>query len=331
MRHIRAKRGFGETIREGSDDKPWLHQHTELAPRDLDFEKELLARRTEVLEEWERLPSQEENLDIPRVTTFLAELGMEYRSAKIMDRRSYRRLNRKTYGVLVGKLQNSAVARYDGYHDFIVLERNYADEDLNGTYSTEGIMVHEQIHANAGYADMVYSTDFTLMGLMRNKQGAVARTGFGTNFPSRGTFFEEGFASLCQGMYVGRRLRENRIDPAEIVETPSPSFKPLKIPRKYVAWSNPHAAAGLRSRNLFSLGNELCTDYSSVAGYGMELLIGQRPELFECLVSARHSVESLRKLPRLLNAIEPGLYSTLAELGYKDSLKGLSKIKDILS
>lgn len=52
------------------------------------------------------------------------------------------------------------------------------------------------------------------------------------------------------------------------------------------------------------------------ARVGLERLVDELPDFYPALIEARASVEGLRKIARLTNSVQPGLYSKLSRLSY---------------
>lgn len=70
----------------------------------------------------------------------------------------------------------------------------------------------------------------------------------------------------------------------------------------------------------------------AVAATGLEMLCEKIPTLRQTLIEARSDVEKLREIPKLINAIKPGLYMEIQKCDYshEEFLRVQNTIKEAL-
>lgn len=258
----------------------------------------------------EDMPSHVENLDIKRVNEFLKRQGIEPTSFKVIDEQEVAEL-----GELYKKtLEDNDLGRlYDpfefdverntslGWHDqtsgqtFVI--RPYMREIENGADITESIIVHEQFHTASGHNNLVIvhddSGDVIHAGNARaglfvtGKNIPFAKSRVDSNF-----FLEEAAACYFEAQY-------------------KKEFTPTRLKRLVDA----HRGVGVPYEYTNFSGGEVSLQNSyGTAGYAMDLMIQEKPELLDAIVESRKSVQGLRDTARIINEIKPGLYGALSRI-----------------
>ena len=284
-----------------------------------------LLLRKEILEQ---IPSKLEGLHTENVRAFFESFpGIVLNECVIFDEEDLPKLRellvpsglldedslgeKKADGCFVAEIRLSLVKRLREY------------EAANGTIFTEGLLVHELAHSSSEYAQYIKPSP-TLYATPRTGF-SILTEGFST---ARGSFLEEGFADMLRGQYVEEYATDEWKTATQIPElgshcspntcvnvTTKIGYQHL-LPLKYL-FRNPKT-------------QRIGYTTSSPAAFGMELLARKNDELYPAILSARHDVESLRDVARIINDIKPGSYSFLQKLKYsnEDFERGLRYIID---
>lgn len=283
-------------------------------------EKAFLNFRSEFNSAVDQLPSHTENLNVGRVNDFVREQGIEPSKFVVIDREELPRLGElyKEHLAKNGMAGLFDASEFDpkkatkqGWHDAMsgltVVIRPYMKEIENGTVFTESIAVHELFHAASDQGDVVIAYD---------DNGGVthagnARTGLsivGKNIPyskarkDTNYFLEEAGASYFEGQY------KKEFASTRLKRPPEPG-REIDLPYEYTRLDG---------------GVVVAQNAYGTAGYALDLMIQEKPELLDAVVESRKSAQGLRDVARIINEIKPGLYSALSRIDptifHKDNL-----------
>jgi hypothetical protein len=193
--------------------------------------------------------------------------------------------------------------------DIVIVQRDRENEKTNGSTYTEGILTHELSHG----------VNQCSQYLKRDNTIESSRSGFAfrlnKDFPW-GWFLEEGFADMIRGEYIEQNITDetskklNNIisklgfDPETFFSLTAETESGLKfeLVRKYYVITQQQ------------IGNAS----SSIAATGLEMLCEKETKLRQTLIEARTNIEKLREIPKLINAIKPGLYMEIQKCGYSE-------------
>ena len=253
-------------------------------------------------------PSHEEGINISRVNRFIERQGLPVRPA-ILIYPEEAPLLRERLAVIgwqdrmvdkLGTTDSDGVLWEGGYIDRLgaaIIVRNRAAEEVNGPLYTECTVVHELAHADF-YDTIAYSSDPLRYHLPRRGL-VIASTP--PDPQALGVTLEEGLPAFLEVGY----LREEGGLPHGVLGKPGWRITGSgdALPNEYV-WKDPNHPDGA------------LVSTPALMGYGIELLVRARPELYSTLIGARRSVQHLRQVPRLLHSIRPGLYDDLRKLSY---------------
>jgi hypothetical protein len=172
--------------------------------------------------------------------------------------------------------------------------------DDAGLYGVAGVLAHEGFHSEAS---------LRTLALQKEKEGEVqvrGRWGLGTEGPKGqlGVFAEEGSAVMFQALCMSKSKSLRPTLPSSVQPT-------IELPEVYQ-----------RIHNLGGVERAAGPD-----GYAMELLawsaeqrkIMKAADFMRMIVASRKheaAIEPLRQLPKVINAIQPGLYARLLHLPY---------------
>jgi hypothetical protein len=134
-----------------------------------------------------------------------------------------------------------------------------------------------------------------------------------------GYFLEEGFADLQRGDYleqnISTKIKEERNSLSVITdEYKTPSGVVYRESKKYLAFMKD--------------GKTIGAPFTAIAATGVEMLCEKIPNLKQVLIEARSDIEKLREIPRLINAIKPGLYLEIQKCGY--SQEEFARVQNII-
>jgi hypothetical protein len=288
-----------------------------------EIRRELFALRNE---------SRTEGLDLKRIDDFMREKGLPVKEALIFSDEDLSEILKicESSGLLPDDAFDECFAYYILELELVLLKRQPEKELLNGVIYTESDIIHEKGHASSNYQ---HYSEF-------DGGVYVPRAGFGLpnndqtgSYSSWGMFFEEGFVEMLSGEYKARfsteKEKQVQFDMFDLPEGFSTDAiedmvdfadEELPLPIKY---------SYLEDEESF------VTSPSSAAAFGVELLCRKSPELYETMIAARSDLDSLRKIPVLIEKIKPGLYGKLTHLltpgeegGEEDFAKGLKIIID---
>jgi hypothetical protein len=285
-------------------------QKTERVEHLKEMPKDWRILREKILNNFE---SKTDGLDIERVKDFMKERNLPIKDFILFDMEDVPKLQ-EIFGENDIRVITGVSGIYLSMLDMIFMRRDREMERVNGSVYGEGNLVHEMNHAAN-----VYNT--------YSKKGEVVtrpRSGFvvlNTHFRAYngkkvekkekqspwGYFLEEGFADLQRGDYIEKNIsavikeKRNRLSAmANEYETQSGSV--YQESKKYLAFMKD--------------GETIGAPFTSIAATGIEMLCEKIPNLGQVLIEARSDIEKLREIPRLINAIKPGLYLEIQKCGY---------------
>ncbi len=250
--------------------------------------------------------SKTDGLDIERVSEFLWSLDLPVSEFVFFNDEDLPELDNlcKDLFDLKNSFANGVQGSYLSELDIIFVRKGAVEEKNIDSVSLEGVLVHEQAHASNTYED--YSEIEN--AVWRPRCGFVLPC---TKFPW-GSFLEEGFADLLRGEYssqnISDREKEKNILKEKEIEN-SPHI-PYRISRKYFYNDEESRSAGNPDGIVWS--------GSSIAATGLEMLCEKEPKLRQTLIESRSDIEKLREIPRLINAIKPGLYLEIQKCAYSE-------------
>jgi hypothetical protein len=214
--------------------------------------------------------------------------------------------------------------------DLAFIRRDREREKVNGSVYSEGIILHELIHSAYKYKQYVkddnkISSPRIGFGLTRNEKNERNRE----KYPW-GNFLEEGFAEFMKCEYaeknidgetnknLDKKIREMGFDPATFLMlwASTKSGERYEVSRKY--WSI--------EKDKLEWGT------SSLCAEGLEILCEKIPELRQVMIEARSDINKLREIPKLINAIKPGLYTEIQKCEYtaEDFIRVQNIIKEAI-
>lgn len=247
----------------------------------------------------EALPNHEDGLNIPAVSEFFAEYGLETSPYRIVSSEDV------NADELV--LEPGRFGEYDLSDDIAVVLRDETSEANNGTVQTESTLVHELAHSSSRERHAVIVLDGS-SGLPL-KGG---RMGFQTINPEtgaiRGAFLEEGFAETLAGRYVSKATGSpNGVwggDVSRSQEFGDGSGHTYELAEKYL-FKDPDAPEGV-----------VCGT-AAIAAEGLDILIRIKPELLDAMIAARAGgAPSIRNMVQVIDGISPGLYGRIRTAQY---------------
>jgi len=250
----------------------------------------------------ERFPTQEvRGLNTTRVEEYIKKNNLKVKPYVIFEKKDLIELKK-----IIGETKlDRSVFDQDKYGlyipeiDLVLLMRDPELEEINGPLFTEGLLVHELVHATGSFGNVVI-TD--------SNSAYTPRSGFflTQNKKPWGWFLEEGFADMLRGEYVSQHATDQDLKRMEqSLSYPSLSFKST-IPLK--SSSNPSILSPIPIKYLFCKPESVMGLISSIAASGVEMLCNANPQLRQRMIEARNSINGLRALTQEIDKIAPGLY-----------------------
>jgi hypothetical protein len=245
-------------------------------------------------------------LDTQRVERFVFDTGLPMKPYFFVEESELDHLKMISDQYWGDHLRGSTMGMYHPELDMIGVKRDPMKEVLNGTAFTESLLVHEQVHSSNIYRHL----------RLYGRNPVVSRHGFSLPYNDEewGYMVEEGFASMLQARYFAQNvltrdfkelnnyLGYSKLDvESQLILFNHKLGKCLPLPAKYM----------YRVDN-----NNISYLVSAVAGYIVELLCRNEPQLEDCLIAARSDISKLREVPKLFNSLSPGLYLELMKGGY---------------
>jgi len=228
--------------------------------------------------------------------------------------------------LLRGAFSQSENGMYIPEIDVSLVRRNSEMEETNGPFSTECVMIHERVHNSSACPYYTVLNNALPYEMYRSRSGlCLPQNEAVSSLGPWGYFFEEGTAELCASLY--RKTYREETQRKKIL-------RELQRPEEWTEESLIQFGEQDKSRYflpvkyLLSGPDGPVVSVSSFAGFGLELLCIKDPSLWEALILGRRKLSSLRKIPKIVNGISPGLYGQLARYGYTDDefIDGLRRI-----
>ena len=296
---------------------PWLGRKSSSAPqrsnqRSISSEMPSWCRdlREEVIA---KIPSNTEGLDTERVSSFISSYNLLVGEHIVFDEEYLPQLKELLLPSrsLRNGLRDGSPGVFIAELDLVLVVRGRDSEVLNGAIYTEGLLVHELVHASGRHRVYVHNGTTVYM----------PRCGFALSNgeTSSGSFFEEGCAEMLRGQYI-QDFSPSRTILGLLDFLSADMVYKYSVDAKYCYFTP------TRGISMFA---------GSPAAYGLELLCERDNQLRDALLSARGRVEDLRRVARIVSQISPNLYRQLrrsAEFGF-DSVgltSGLKIIKETL-
>ena len=282
-----------------------LPQKIPKAERLAEMPEEWRVLREKILNNFE---SKTDGLNIERVKDFMKERNLPVTDFVFFEEKDIPALKeifanvRGADSFFVGNR-----GRYISEINLLFVRREEENEKVNGTIFTEGLLVHELVHSTSQYVQYIKKDDEIF----------VPRAGFGFKYQQLdGVFFggllEEGFADLLRGDYIEQNItNENREKIAK--ERPN-TFDDygFDVADKYMYFTK----------------NSVGMVSTSIAATALEMLCKKEPKLKEVLIEARSDIKKLREIPKLINAIKPGLYLDIQKCEY--SVEDFTRVQNII-
>lgn len=257
-----------------------------------------------------------EGLNLERAEDFIRSQGIEVRPYAVFEPEDFDRIKTILSSIAPHWTSGFESGEYQGIYlpeiGYSLVRRDRSMERMNGALYTEGLLVHELAHATTGYQQFFMNERYAVR---------TPRVGFclTKSVLSWGSFLEEGWADMNRASYVMQHASDADFSVARgifaeqgvteyinlsdtIPATPSTAGwrRPLPLPLKY----------------LYASDVGVVSPSSAFAGYAVELLCSQIPELHPALVAARSASEGLRDVARLLEGFCAGLYRELQKGEY---------------
>jgi hypothetical protein len=273
-----------------------------------------------------------EGIDITRVKQFFENQGLMMNDFIVVDKNDAEKI-KKIEKIISEKTGFSTVLQAGGIYGraltnfgIAIVFRDREMEKLNGAILTEGNLVHELFHLAQNY-DNSWFVD------KKTKIMQERRLGFSLPYLKVGAFFEEGAAEMFRAEYFKQYADESdcqKIETASLLNgingikaNPDDTFcfpygeNVFPLPIKYC-----RVHMGKEGKP------EVLVVKSAVAGYAMELLCQQNPELKNIIKKARQSAEGLREFREAVGKIDPEIYQELFCLYYQtnDFMNGLALV-----
>ena len=267
------------------------------------------------------------------VDSQFAQDGLEIAPIVILDRDNFeqaceisgRPVGEKNYG------------RYATGRSLIQDEPKPGIKEEFGDDYTVGIALHESAHSTAlETGDIVTSkvvtekaVGSTALEATRYFQHISGTSGFNkykwedSKVRAIGNYWEEAFCDLTRVRYLERIDREPKADGEEkVFAERGIRYAGEGVKAPIIDKENDLVTVPMK----FSLctnseeGSELNVLFSQpgIAAYGLELLDGQVPGLFEAMQSSRKEPGKQREVIKMINNVQPGLYKKLRDLPYSD-------------
>jgi|GEM_PF-6010474 len=276
--------------------------------------------------------SSSEGLNMQRVDDFLVQRGLEVKNAVVFRNGDVSGIERilkpmnlppefdlhDVYGLYISEID-------------LVLVRRPPGIDEADRVRMESYLAHEKAHASGGHTNFVE---------LRNGRIFAPRSGFALpenavtgDGDSWGTFLEEGFAEMVAGEYTQTYMSEEEKNKILRIFGESSDRSAASTVKNVITYGDEQLS--LPVKYIYPDGYSYNYTYSGPAAFGLELLCKKSPELYQTLVAARTDIQSLRKIPQLINGIKEGLHAKLMRLenaadpAHTDSFyKGLKMIID---
>jgi hypothetical protein len=289
-----------------------------------------MAVRTKILENFK---NKTDGMNIKRVEDFMKENGLPLLEYIIYDKEDILEIDEMLEGLY--ELDPGMQAGYVSSFNLIFLKRERENCRLNGNVYDEGKLIHELGHSSTRHAHYSVNT--------KTKQAKVTRVGFylsdvkHTDFVGGkkqevpwGGFLEEGFADMLRGEYIERNMsadiRKKIQEKMKSIAREdddwqydmNPKYIFIDVPNEDEDdWSYDAEPAFIDE---FDEDETTWVNYmkSAIAATGLEMLCEKIPILRQTLIEARSDIEKLREIPKLLNAIKPGLYMEIQKCDYSD-------------
>lgn len=276
--------------------------------------------KKELLDEIE---PDEEGINPKRAVDFVSAQGITPRDYIIFNERELRKIfeiyKKHSFKFDEAAYASNWAAMEHNDLDIALIRRQRDYEKFNGPIATERYLVHELGHGASGYSGCVIENDRVTMPRTGSAVGLHWET-------AKGHFIEEGFVESLANDYSNMHATpESR----KIVSRYFPGDKdPLGNLVRPIYFLNERYKKVYfpLSNNYYSVykdGESLATACIDYAAYGMNLLYAKAPELKQTLIESKKDINSLRKVPKILNGLAPNLYQKLRELPYNDEGFGL--------
>lgn len=250
----------------------------------------------------ERFQSDERGIDTGRVESFFTQKGLRTKPNLLIS--SF------NAGMLVGELRLQGIhmesthesGRYLNQLGFSYVVREEDYEETMGPEFSESIAVHEQSHSVSEILSLNAIQD------SEGKHIRLRRDGFMTR--GRGSFLAEAFAELMRVEYV---------------------VNEMGMPYGFLGYEGEFEDTGLPAKYAHVDPDSGEPDFvpSSLAAFGMELLIEKDSGIMPALYEACIDMSGIIEVARRIHQIKPGLFSLLHRLKYEenDFQTGLTAIK----
>jgi hypothetical protein len=277
-------------------------------------------------EKLKKIESKTDGLDIERVKDFMKERGLPIKDFILYDEEDIPKFQE-----IFGEDGTRIIAAVSGIYlsmlDIILVRRDRAMELVNGTVYEEGKLVHEMNHSANRHNAYIKKGEV----VTRPRSGfVVLNTHFRESTGEKkekqspwGYFLEEGFVDLQRGDYEEQYIPAHIKEKRDSLTTTTNEYKTLsgvvyRESKKYLAIMKDDKTIG--------------SPFTSIAATGIEMLCEKIPNFKQVLVEARSDIEKLREIPRLINAIKPGLYTEIqkCDLSEEDFARVQNIIKEAI-
>jgi len=296
-------------------------QKIEKVERLKEMPKSWLALRERILDNFE---SKTDGLDIESVAEFMWSQGLPVTDSIFFYEEDIPQLNKTLEGFFSVEEYPSVVHRgmYLQELDLIFIERSRELENLNGPVVSEGAFVHELAHAGNGYEEYAKRK----AGIMRSRGGFGVLRSDQEDFPW-GWFLEEGFAEMIRGEYMEKNRQPKELKKlCEVMKEYG-----ISVRSGMTAGFSPDYEIAVKYAYLDSTG-DIGHAEGSIAAMSLEMLCEKEPKLRQTLIEARSDVLKLKEIPKLINAIKPGLYVKIQKCDstFEDFLRVKNIIKEVI-
>ncbi|TRZ53580.1 hypothetical protein D4R99_00595 [bacterium] len=270
--------------------------------------QEWQALRTKILENFE---SKTDGLDIERVKDFIKERNLSVTDFVIFEDEDIPLLQELFEKINNGKVRDAAVDFLSSESGGIYLQdmnlllvRRYRNIE---PLFEEGLLVHEMSHGSSEHLCYVRDSE--------TEEITHPRAGFaivGNEF-SWGWLLEEGFADMMRGEYTEKNmLPENK---EKILENLNEAGLSVVSGRLSLFPKGLDYEVPLKNVIRVTTSGISTTGDTAIASAALEMLCEKEPKLRQTLIEARSDIEKLRNVPKLINAIKPGLYLEIQKCG----------------
>jgi hypothetical protein len=281
----------------------------------------------------EILPSNDADVDIPRIDAFFTRRGLAVQPAIILtpDNLRYYLQRLREMGFTSKSLEElgrhterdvTPLASYEQRLGLIIALRPEGKLSPLERFKLNYNVAHEKGHSTAGQdvEEMVYVEDMDTM----QRNCMFERSGFADLATGEGIFFEEGEAERQAANYTREELGMR----TGFWQTTNPEYGPDILAS--IGQNEPVPLVYLQPAEE---GAQPSMTVGALPAYGLELLIKEVPELQAALESDRPAAESRLRIASILNGVEPGLGDDLMRITTvtPDSFNaGLRRIKQAL-